>query len=271
MTTMLPYPYLSTPEHRYGKDPFPESTHSALEECCGEFASQTKTATTRRVHWAPEVINNENKERLLPKASYQSSKSSSARSSSSIRRLPIPVMNSSIKIVRDSIPSRIEPVDSGDTLLYPTRVSQETFRVQNEVIPRRQHRTSSSSISTLDHVTSRGSPNQSKGHRSRSSNRHLDWSNREPLANRSSRRLSPSSRHRTSSIWKDLPPVPEAPQFNPPPPTPRVRRLPTPDLDDISREAFCYCEDACYGCSGQFSPKTPWSDGGSSKVAAQSK
>lgn len=43
-------------------------------------------------------------------------------------------------------------------------------------------------------------------------------------------------------IPKFLPAVPEPPQFQRPPPTPRPTRLPTPDLDDLSDHEFCCCD-----------------------------
>jgi hypothetical protein len=52
---------------------------------------------------------------------------------------------------------------------------------------------------------------------------------------------------RTASTAYRVPPaVPDAPQprMQGPPPTPRITRLPTPDLPELSRSMFCSCGDA---------------------------
>ncbi len=61
---------------------------------------------------------------------------------------------------------------------------------------------------------------------------------------------SKSSRQTKSQTTKDkaariLPAVPDAPQptLQGPPPTPRITRLPTPDLPELTGTAFCTCDD----------------------------
>jgi len=55
-----------------------------------------------------------------------------------------------------------------------------------------------------------------------------------------------SRTHRSETTGPPVPPkVPDAPQprFERPPPTPRITRLPTPDLPDVGGDRFCTCDD----------------------------
>lgn len=89
------------------------------------------------------------------------------------------------------------------------------------------------------------------------------------LANSSSRRNSGKRSQRRTQISSLAPPVPDAPQIQRPPPTPRPARLPTPDLDDISERGFCYCCNVT--CRSREYPHDSQGRRLSSKMGEQSK
>ncbi|EPE24432.1 hypothetical protein GLAREA_08284 [Glarea lozoyensis ATCC 20868] len=269
MTAFTPYPYVLTSENTYWRHcpssfTSVSSRPSSLEESRDRFSPQPKTATTRKVHWASDVVDNDQTPRIVRISSMRNTKSTSLMPSQTTHRSPIPAMNSSVRIMRNRIPNDFGLYDTRHMVSGPMINSQKTSRGQLEAIPKRQPRTSSSTPQLHDHVTSLKIVGPSGTSRSKRRATQFDAGS---LACTSSSARSYPSNKKHFHIDGSLPPVPEAPPFTWPPPTPRISRLPTPDLDDIGYQGFCSCDDSHY--DGHRKLEYSRNDERSSKLNAQ--
>ncbi|KAH6669540.1 hypothetical protein B0J14DRAFT_121732 [Halenospora varia] len=101
-------------------------------------------------------------------------------------------------------------------------------------------------LSRGNHGTINQAADRSKSASRAEANTKARRSSHSPSAKSSARRVA--KKVEPSARTNHFPPVPEAPQHRGPPPTPRLARLPTPDLDDLSDREFCDCKNSfCRG------------------------
>lgn len=223
-----------------------------------------RTSTTKKVHWASEVVDNEDKHRELPRSPVTMQNHSSPHAIPSLR---IRLDSSSVSSTRRDAPIRDDRRNRATPVANISKpIGQTRSRSSSDSHSSKRPQSSLSTPRKRDHMTSDGTSSKSKARQSKGSDRKRGHSEHS-AANISSKRDS-GSRPRPVQIPKFLPAVPEPPQFQRPPPTPRPTRLPTPDLDDLSDHDFCCCDHSfCRGHCGERDDRgLP-----SSKMDAQSK
>ncbi|CAG8949055.1 hypothetical protein HYFRA_00002184 [Hymenoscyphus fraxineus] len=193
-------------------------------------------STTKKVHWASEVVDNEYKRRELPHSlvTKQQPQSTYAMPSSKVR-----LDSNSGSSSRGNAPFRHDDKMKRKQVANISKpINQTRFRSSSVKHSSKRSQSSLSAPRKGDHLTSDGPFSKSKSRKSKGADSKRGYSEHS-TANIATKR--DGGRSRSVQVPKFLPAVPEPPPFQRPPPAPRPGRLPTPDLDDLEDREFCCC------------------------------
>ncbi|CAG8982092.1 hypothetical protein HYALB_00013973 [Hymenoscyphus albidus] len=205
-------------------------------------------STTKKVHWASEVVDNEYKHRKLPHSptTKQKPQSTYAMPSSKVR-LDSNLGSSSS---RGNAPFRHDDKMKRKQVANISKPINQT-RSRSPSVKHSSKRSQSSLPAPQkgNHLTSDGPFSKSKSRQSKGADSKRGYSEHS-TANIAAKR--DGGRSQSVQVPKILPAVPEPPPYQRPPPAPRPGRLPTPDLDDINDREFCCCNHpSCQGHRGE--------------------
>lgn len=217
-----------------------------------------KRGQNKRVRWDRSVIFNEKNPKTpsarttsppLPKGTLPKGPAnpSSSQIPSTSTVGPVSIANSSVKMNSPSVRPTQSVVPSGHST-FPRQDPCPWFSTQH----RDQQVTAGVSGRPPTHRPSTRRPSQAPAANS-ASKRKPDLATRRHMAREIEvTAITPigfpqNNTQRPPTTATRVPPAvpdPPQPQMQGPPPTPRITRLPTPDLPDISRRKFCICNSA---------------------------
>lgn len=217
-----------------------------------------KRGQNKRVRWDCSVIFNEKHPKTpstrttsppLPKGTLPkglaNSPSSQIPSASTVG--PVSIANSSAKMNSPSVRPTQSAIPSGHST-FPGQDPCPWFSTEH----RDQHVRAGISGRPPTHRTSTHRPSQAPAANSASKRKPGSATRRHMTREIEAMAITPpgfpqNNTQRPSTTATRIPPAvpdPPQPEMQGPPPTPRITRLPTPDLPDISRRKFCICNGA---------------------------